>query len=121
MLHRLLLGVALSWLYAVTLGLLFAACASGTFSLTTLLLPGVVPVALLISTVIAILIAPLAVWALKTGTKNLRVYGPILWVTLAAYEIAIIPRTGPYGTYGLLVLAIIGLLVLGFMPVGRLR
>lgn len=116
MLHRVILAAALSWFYSVTLGLLFAARASGTFSLSTLRLPGVVPVALLISTVIAVCITPVAVWALRTGTKNLSIYGPVLWVLLAAYEAVVIPRTGPYGTYGLLFLSVACLIVLGFIP-----
>jgi len=54
MLNRILLAAGMSWRFSGTLGLLFAACASGRFSLRTLLLPGVVPVALIISTVLAV-------------------------------------------------------------------
>lgn len=97
----------------MTLGLLFAACASGAFSLR---LPGVVPVALLISSVVAVFITPIAVWALRTGTKNLYIYAPILWIILAAYEILVVPGTGPYGTYGLFFVSVGGLLILGLIP-----
>lgn len=116
LLNRVLLAAAMSWTYSVTLGLLFAARASGRFSLNTLHLPGVVPVALIISTVIAIVITPAAVWSVRAGTKSLCIYGPILWIILAAYIVVVIPRTGAYGPYGLLLLGAVGLAVLGLVP-----
>jgi len=116
MLNRLLLAAAISWSYSVTLGLLFAACASGRFSFRTLRLPGVVPVALIISTVIAVVVTPVAVWSLRTGMKNLAIYGPILWIALATYEVVVIPRTGAHGPYGLLLFGVVGLAVLGLIP-----
>ena len=116
MLNRVLLAAAMSWGYSVTLGLLFAACASGRFSFSTLLLPGVVPVALVISTVISIAITPIAAWSVRTGPNNLRLYGPILWIALAAYDVVVIPRTGAEGPLGLLFLGVIGLTILGFIP-----
>ena len=102
----------------MTLGLLFAACASGHFSIRTLRLPGVVPVALIISTAIAIGMTPIAVWSLRTGTRNLCTYGPILWILLAACDVLVIPRTGT-GPWGLIPLAILGLFVLGRIPATR--
>ena len=114
--NRIFLAAALSWIYSVTLGFLFAACTSGRFSLSTLRLPGVVPVALVVSTVIAIIITPIAVWSVRTGTKNLYRYGPILWIALATYELLVIPRTGAYGPYGLLFLGVLGLAILGLIP-----
>lgn len=115
-LKRILLAAVMSWTYSVTLGLLFAARASGHLDLSTLRLPGVVVVALIVSMVASIAVTPLAVWALRTGAKNLCVYGPILWLALVAYEIVIIPRTGAYGLYGLVLLALGGVAVLGFIP-----
>lgn len=114
--NRVLLAAAISWGYAVTLGLLFAACASGRFSFSTLRLPGVIPVALVISTVVAIIMTPFAVWSVRTGTKNLCIYGPILWIVLAAYILLVIPRSGAYGPYGLLLLGVVGLIALGLIP-----
>lgn len=116
MLNRMLLAAGMSWFYSVTLGLLFAACASGRFSLGTLLLPGVVPVALIISTVLALLVTPIAVWAVRTGTRNLRIYGPILWITLAAYILLTATKTGRHGPCGVLLLAVVGLAILGLIP-----
>jgi hypothetical protein len=119
LLNRILLAAAMSWTYSVTLGLLFAARASGRFSLSTLRLPGVVPVAIIGSTIVSIAVTPLAVWALRTGMKNLYVYGPVLWIALAAYEVVVIPRTGAYGLYGLLLLGLAGVAILGFIPADK--
>jgi RNA polymerase sigma-70 factor (ECF subfamily) len=83
----------MSWIYSVTLGLLYAACASGQFDLRTLWLAGVVPVAMLFSTAVSVGITPIAVWSLRTGKKNLYVYGPILWIILATLELGIVPIT----------------------------
>ena len=116
MLNRTLLAAGMSWGFSVTLGLLFAACASGRFSLRTLLLPGVVRVALITSTVLAVLVTPIAVWAVKTGTKNLCIYGPIVWIALGTYILLVIPRTGPHGSYGLLLLAVVSLVILRLIP-----
>ena len=100
----------------MTLGLLFAARASGHFSLDTLRLPGVVSVALIVSTFASILLLPIALWSVRTGVKNLYVYAPILWTALVIYEVVAVPTIGRYGLYSLFVLAIIGSAVLGFIP-----
>src|SRR5271170_888788 len=100
LLNRVLLAAALSWSYSATLGLLFACCVSGSFSFSALRLPGVVPIALIISTVASVFITPVAVWSLRTGLRNLQIYGPILWVVLAAYIVWAIPKTGGRGLYG---------------------
>jgi hypothetical protein len=115
-LNRVLLAAAVSWTFSVTLGLLFAAYASGNFSPHTLRLPGVVPVAVIVSTVVSAVVTPLTVWALRTGAKNICVYGPILWIALAAYEVVVVPRTGLFGLSGLLVLSLGGLTILGLIP-----
>ncbi len=116
MLKRILLAAAMSWTYSVTLGLLFAACTSGRFSLSTLRLPGVVPVALIGATVASILITPVAVWSVRTGVRNLCMYGPILWAALAIYIVLAIPRAAADGLIGVFCLSIVGLVALGFVP-----
>jgi hypothetical protein len=113
---RLLLSASMSWIFSVSLGLLFAVCVSGRCSFSALRLPGVVPVALLISTSVSVAITPIAFWSSRTGSRNLLIYAPILWMTLAVYEVAVIPRAGRLGPYGLLVLAVTGLIILGFVP-----
>lgn len=113
---RILFAAVMSWAYSVTLGLLFAVVLSENHSARDLLLPGVLPVTLLGSTIVAIAITPVAIWSVRTGARNLWFYGPILWAVLAAYIVFAIPRAGHYGQYGLLFLAVLGLLVLGFIP-----
>lgn len=109
----------MSWTFSVSLGLLFAVVLSEDHSVRSLALPGVVPVALIGSTVVAIAMTPLAIWSVRTGARNLWVYGPILWIALAAYVVFAIPNAGHYGQYGLLFLAVLGLVTLGFVPARR--
>jgi hypothetical protein len=119
---RVLLAAAMSWGAAVSLGLLYATCASGRFMLCTLLLPGVIPVALIISTAFAILMTPIAIWSVRTGVKNLCIYGSILWIVLAAYIVVVFSKTDfdvLYRLYGLLSLSIVGLAILGLIPAGK--
>lgn len=120
---RMLLAAAMSWGYAVTLGLLWAACSSGSFNPITLFLPGVALVALIVSTVISIIITPVAMWSVRTGGKNLRIYGPILWIVLAIYIVFLMPRViendGRIGLYVLLILAAVGSTILGFIPAAK--
>ena len=114
--NRILIAAVMSWGYSATLGLLFAIVVSEGHSPRDLLLPGVVPATLIGSTIMAIAITPVAIWAVRTGTRNLWLYGPILWIALAAYVVFAIPRAGHYGQYGLLFLAALGLVALGFIP-----
>ena len=116
MLTRILLAAGTSWMYSVTLGLLYAACASGHFDLRTLWLPGVIPVAMLFSTVVAIGITPIAVWSLRTGKKNLYIYGPILWIILATLELGVVPITRALKPHEVALIGVIGLVGLGFVP-----
>lgn len=114
--NRILVAAVMSWACSGTLGLLFAIVLSENHSPRDLLPPGVVPVALTGSTVVAIAITPVAIWSVRTGAKNLWFYGPILWIGLAAYIVLAIPRAGHYGPYGLLFLSVLGLVALGFIP-----
>ncbi len=120
-LTRIFLGAAMSWVASVALGLLFATMASGRFWLGGLRLPGVVPVALVVSTGVALVVTPIAVWSLRTGIKNCVVYGSILWIILAAYDVLVTPRSAGYGLYGLVLLAVVGLVILGLVPAPRDR
>ncbi len=115
-LNRVILAAALTWSYSVSQGLLYAACTSGRLSFSTLKLPGVIPVALIVSTAAAILLIPLAAWSMRTGTRNLWIYAPILWIVLTTYNVMATSRAPFYGLYGLLFLGIVGLVVLGFIP-----
>jgi Na+/melibiose symporter-like transporter len=116
MLNRVLLAAGLSWIYSVTLGLLFAASTSGRLSFSTLKLPGVVPVALISSTIIALVMTPIAAWSVRTGARNLYLYGPTLWIVLAAWLLLVVPWNVAYGEYSVLILGLVGLVILGFIP-----
>jgi hypothetical protein len=113
---RILVAAVMSWAYSVTLGLLLAVAVSENHSLRALLLPAVLPVALIGSTIVAIAMTPVAFWSVRTGARNLWFYGPILWAALACYIVLVFPRVGYYGQYGLLGLAVLGSVVLGFIP-----
>jgi hypothetical protein len=76
--NKILVAAVMSWGYSVTLGLLFAVVVSEDHSLRTLMLPGVVPVALIGSMAAAIAITPVSIWSVRTGARNLWLYGPIL-------------------------------------------
>jgi hypothetical protein len=114
--NRILLAAVMSCAYSVTLGLLFAIAVSEDHSLRSLLLPAVVLVALIGSTIVAIAMTPVAIWSVRTGARNLWFYGPILWIALAAYVVFVIPKVGYYGPHGLLALAVLGLVALGLIP-----
>jgi hypothetical protein len=101
---------------ATTLGALLAIVLSDDHSPGVLLFPAVAPVVLLASTLVAVLITPVTVWALRTGTKNLWRYGPVLWLVLAMYILFAIPHAGHYGQYGLVAIAVLGLIIIGCIP-----
>jgi len=114
--NRILTAAFMSWAYSATLGLLFAVVLSEDHSLRSLMLPGAAAATLIGSTVVALAITPVAIWSVRTGARNLWFYGPILWIALAAYVVFAIPKAGHYGQYGLLALAVLGLVALGFIP-----
>jgi hypothetical protein len=116
MLNRLLTAAVASWVFSVTLGLWFAVAVSGQLHIETLLLPGVLPVALTGSTAVSLLLTPLAAWSMRTGRRNLRLFTPVLWLVLAGYIVLFVPRTGQLGLLGLLLLAVAGLVVLALIP-----
>ena len=67
MLKRILLGVGVSWVMSVTLGIVFAMATLGGDAPT---LPAVLPMTVGISSLIALLFSPLAAWAARTGPRN---------------------------------------------------
>lgn len=113
MLNRILLGIGLSWLFSVTLGVLAMLCGFGWEAFR---LPIVIPTAIGASSLVSILFAPLAVWAAKTGPRNLLIYGPILWLILASHIVLGVSHRLALGQGSLFVLGVIGVLVLGLIP-----
>jgi hypothetical protein len=62
-------------------------------------------------------IAPfVTAWAVRTGTRKLWLYSPILWIVLAAWLVLVVPWNAAYGEYSVLILGLVGLVVLGFIP-----
>ena len=110
----------MSWAASVAAGLVFACFTTGQFSLETLALPAVVPVAVIGSTVIAVLITPFVAWAMRTGPKNLYTYGFVLWVVAVIYPIWAVPRMAQLGFYSSVALTVCGLILLGFVPAREL-
>ena len=74
-----------------------------------------VPVAFITSTIIALFMTPIAAWSVRTGKRNLRLYGPILWIVLATWLVAVVPWNAAYGEYSVLILSLVGLVFLGFI------
>ena len=119
MLKQILIATGVSWCGSVLLGLIFAMCRQKWMSQSVLQLPGVLPVMLFISTVIAILLIPLVWWALKSGAKDLVFHFVALFFLLLVW-IVLTPLAGervsaPLGLYGSVLLGIIGLIVIGFI------
>jgi hypothetical protein len=114
MIKQIALSAIISCAGAVSIGMLFAASASGQFSLQTLLLPGVIPIMLIVITAIGLLFTPLTTWALKP--KKMAIYGAPLWIILAVYVLLITPENGAGGLYGALALGVIGLTVIAYLP-----
>lgn len=114
MLKQIIIGACVTWCSTTVLGLFYAACTSGRISLATLRLPGVVPVALLISTGIAVLLTPLVVWSMRPGGNSLISYGAVLFILLLTYIAIVAPANAFWGLYGSIFLGITGLFIIGF-------
>jgi hypothetical protein len=65
---------------------------------------------MLVTSGIALLMTPLVMWAIKPGGKILIAYGSALFVLLAVVILAY----PPFGLYGSVLLAIAGLVLIGF-------
>jgi len=113
MLRRTLLGVGFSWIMSVTLGVVFAV---STFGQEALALPAVLPMTLRISSLIALLLSPLAVWAARTGLRNLLIYSPVLWGALAIHIVVGVNHWLPLTQASLFAIAVVGTVVMGFIP-----
>jgi hypothetical protein len=70
---RILISFGISWLASVSLGIIYGARVAGTVSRADLWVMGVIQIATIVSTVIAILLTPLTAWALQS-------YASIKWI-----------------------------------------
>lgn len=119
MIKRLALALTISWCCSVSLGLLFAVCASGHYWREALIAPGVAYVAVFASTAISVVITPVAAWSVRTGARNLIVYAPMIWIVLAVYEVVVIPIYPTLVLFGAPIFAVAGIVTLGFIPAKR--
>ena len=115
MLNRLLIAASLSWFSATFLALLFAAGTSGDLSINALHLPGVIPIAVISSTIIAGIMTPLVYWGLALKSRNLIVYGLRLFLVLATYIGMVTPTNPALSLYGSLAMGAVGLVAIGFI------
>ena len=115
MLKRTLTAAGISWVNATSLALLFAAGTSGDLSIHTLLLPGVIPVAVMFSTVTAVFMTPLVYWGLTSNNRNLGFYGLGLFLFLAAYIGLITPANAQLSLYGSLAIGVVGVAAIGLI------
>ncbi|MFI5305694.1 MAG: hypothetical protein ACHQYP_12985 [Nitrospiria bacterium] len=125
MLRKILTVGGITWCYSALLGLFFAVCASGSISVQGLVetfdSPGVVPMAVFSSTIVAALYTPLVMWAFKTNIniKDLIFCGGVLFFLLLIYiAIVVIANTklsGAIALCGSILLGFIGLIVIGFI------
>jgi hypothetical protein len=70
---RILVSFGISWFAAVSLGIVYGARGVGRYSLADLWVMGVIQVATIVSSAIAIFLTPLIAWALRR-------YGVIKWI-----------------------------------------
>jgi hypothetical protein len=79
-----------------------------------------IPIGLIVSTCAAILATPLAMWALRTGKRNIIVYGITFWFFLAVY-IFCAPSFNHdrFAIIGGVVLTVLGLVIIGLIPKAR--
>jgi hypothetical protein len=112
---RVLLAAFVSWCSASFLALLFAACVGDRMSLDSLHQSGVVPIALLTSTEIAVVMTPLVLWAFRSGRRSGIVCGLGLFVILFGYIVIVTPITPFWGLYGSVLLGAIGLVIIGYI------
>lgn len=115
MVARIRLGMSFTVLFSVSLGLLTAACSVGRCSIVNLFIPAVTEIALGISLAIGLLLAPLGIWAAKTGGKNLRKYGFAFWLIFAISIVLGFRRINSLLELEL-VASVIVLIILGMIP-----
>lgn len=81
----------------------------------TLQLPGVIPIAVITSSEIAVGMTPLVFWCLRIKDHNWLYYGAGLLILLSVYIVYVTPVHAGFGFYGSIILAAIGLTVIKIM------
>ncbi len=115
MLDKVLISVLFSWIGSITLGLIFAwriFYNEGIKDVEGIMAPGVIQVILIISSIFALLITPLTVWAFKPAKL---IYFIMLWFVLALFILFINPKLGTYALYMPFILGLIGVVAIGII------
>ena len=81
----------------------------------TLQLPGVIPIAVITSSEIAVGMTPLVFWCLKIKDHIWLYYGVDILILLSVYIVYVTPVHAGFGFYGSIILAAIGLTVIKIM------
>jgi membrane protein insertase Oxa1/YidC/SpoIIIJ len=121
---RIFISWFLSWIGALSLGLIYTFCISysgdeilpaGMKRLDVIFLPGVLPVTIIVSTICSILISPLTFWSL--GNKKRKIYLTVLWFLIALFIVwgTIGMKSGGVTFYGSLSIGILGLVLIALM------
>ncbi len=115
MLKQIALAACISWFSSTLLGLLFAIRTEACFSLDTLQLPGVIPIAVITSSEIAVGMTPMVFWCLRIKDHKWLYYGVGLLILLSVYIVYVTPVHAGFGFYGSVILAAVGLAVIKIM------
>lgn len=111
----LLLAACVDWLFSVSLGIVYVIATFGLRNIAAA--PGILLFALVDSSMLSVLFLPPAIWAARVGLRSLAITAPILWLILAVYIVFVGPHTGRLGFVSLFVLAALGCVALGNLPI----
>jgi hypothetical protein len=85
---RILLSFGISWLAAVSLGIIYGARVVGRISIADLWVMGVIQIATIVSSVIALVLTPLIAWILRSYAVIKWI--AVLWLLMVLWILAII-------------------------------
>jgi hypothetical protein len=108
--RRIFISFVISWFASVSLGIIYGARVVNRASFADLWVMGVVQVAAIISSVIALLLTPLVAWGLRS--YSVIKWFLLLWLLMVAWVVTIIAVThnGAFVLDGALLLTIGGLI-----------
>jgi hypothetical protein len=107
------IAASMTWLYSVTLGILFAIHGDGKFHFDLLLIPAAYDAPVVFSSLLALIVLPFAFWSIGNGVRRHLIFGPILWIAIAVFECA---APAVYNLVGAVLLAVLGLVALRVVP-----
>jgi len=112
---RILVSFGISWLAAVSLGIIYGVRVVGRISIADLWIMGVIPIATIISSVIAVFLTPLIAWILRSYAVIKWI--AVLWLLMVLWVLAIIglSQNGPLALDSAVLLTVGGLVGIRFM------